>query len=479
MQLFKQSEQGKQMSSDPFAEESAAGSKKAGKSFFRNRKLRSFQTISFSFLAVILSGSFLLMLPWATQSGRATPFIEALFTSTSATCVTGLVVQNTATYWSTFGKAVILLLIQIGGLGLVTLGAGLSVLLGRRIGLAQRSVMQTALSAPQLGGIVRFMRFVLLLTAAIEGLGAIALSFYFVPEFGLVRGIGYGFFHSISAFCNAGFDLLGQKTPFVSLVGRAGHPLLILTVSLLILAGGLGFLTWNDILSKRFKWERYRLQSKLVLIMTLLLVVLPALFFFFHENRTGGALADLSTHGKIWGAYFQAVTPRTAGFNSIPLDKLTEPGQAVIILLMLLGGASGSTAGGMKISTFVIVTLTALAVFRQRRNTLILHRRISSSTIRQALAVFTAHLSFFALGGFLISIFDRLPLMATWFESASAISTVGLTLGITPKLSHASHLVLIFLMYWGRVGGLTLIFATLSKQTPDVINYPEEDLSIG
>lgn len=313
---------------------------------FRNgKKLTSFQVIVYGFALVILTGSLFLMLPMATRDGQGASFLDAIFTSTSAVCVTGLVVHDTATYWSAFGQTVIILLIQIGGMGVVTVAAAVTMVSGRKIGLMQRSTMQEAIAAPKMGGIVRLTGFVLKATLVIELIGAAAMSQVFVKEYGLVKGIGYSLFHSISAFCNAGFDLMGEKEAFSSLISYQNNPVINITIMLLIIIGGIGFLTWDDIRTNRFHFHKYRMQSKVILTMTSILLLLPALYFFFFE------FADISAGERVWVSLFQSVTPRTAGFNTADLTLLSEVGQMIMILLMLTGGAPGSTAGGMKVTT--------------------------------------------------------------------------------------------------------------------------------
>lgn len=317
------------------------------------KHLTSFQIIIMGFAGVILAGAFLLMLPCSSTSGKITPFFDALFTSTSAVCVTGLVVVDSGSYWTMFGQAVILLLIQIGGLGVITIAVAFAMLSGKKISLMQRSVMQSAISAPQVGGIVRLTRFILGGTFLIEITGAVAMMPSFCSRYGM-RGIWMAVFHSISAFCNAGFDILGTKThQFASLTGYSGNGAINITIMLLIIIGGIGFLTWEDIYLNRFQWKRYRLQSKLILCTTAFLIVVPAVFFYFEDFR---GLTGM--HG-VWNALFQSVTTRTAGYNTADLTAMSGASQALMIILMLIGGAPGSTAGGMKTTTFAVMIANA------------------------------------------------------------------------------------------------------------------------
>lgn len=436
------------------------------------RKLSSSQIIMFGFLAVILAGALLLMLPVSSGAGESTPFLDCLFTSTSAVCVTGLVVYDTATHWSAFGQTVILLLIQIGGMGVITVAVAITMASGKRITLMQRSTMQDAISAPQVGGIVRFTGFILKGILLFELLGALALMTVFVPEYG-PRGIWLAVFHSVSAFCNAGFDLMGARLPFSSLTGYAIHPVVNITVLLLIVIGGIGFLTWQDIRRNGLHFGRYRMQSKVILSVTGVLIAVPALYFYFLE------FTDLPFAQRFWGSLFQAVTPRTAGFNTLDLTRLSEVGRLVVCLLMLIGGSPGSTAGGMKTTTFAVLISCAVAVFRKRSSGQFYGRRIADETVKNAVTVFLMYITLFLAGGMVISAVEGLPLLTCLFESASAVGTVGLTLGITPGLGLVSRLVLICLMFFGRVGGLTLIFATLPANKYTLAKLPLEKITVG
>jgi len=436
------------------------------------QKLSSSQIIFFGFAGVILAGTLLLLLPFATRSGQGASFGDALFTSTSAVCVTGLIVQDTATYWSGFGQTVILLLIQIGGMGVITVAAAITMASGKKISLMQRSTMQDAISAPQVGGIVRFTGFILKGIFLFELLGALVLMTVFIPEYGL-KGIWLAVFHSISAFCNAGFDLMGTKTPYSSLTSYAAHPVVNITVMLLIVIGGIGFLTWQDIRQNGFRIRRYRMQSKVILATTGILLLVPALYFFFFE------FSAEPMGRRILMSLFQSVTPRTAGFNTADLTALSETGQTLTIGLMLIGGSPGSTAGGMKTTTAAVLIACAVAVFRRRENGRFFGRRISDGTVKNAVTVFLMYISLFLLGGMVISRVENLPMLTCLFETASAIGTVGLTLGITPGLHLISKLILISLMFLGRIGGLTLIFATLSANKNTLSKLPLEKITVG
>ncbi len=436
------------------------------------RRLTSSQIIVLGFLGAILLGAFLLMLPISTADGKGATFADAVFTATSATCVTGLVVQDTATYWSYFGQAVILLLIQVGGMGVVTFAVAITVASGKKIGLMQRSTMQEAISAHQMGGIVKLTGFILKTSAIIELTGAALLAPAFIKEFGVGKGIWYSFFHSISAFCNAGFDLMGVKEKYSSLTSFSDNILVNIVIMALIIIGGIGFLVWDDIKTNKHHIRKYRLQTKLVLLTTAFLILLPAIVFFI-------GFAGMDIKSRILNSLFQSVTTRTAGFNTYDLTKLNSGGISVMIVLMLIGGSPGSTAGGMKTTTFAVVILTAFSVFRRKEHTDFAGRSIADSVLRNAIAIVTMYLLLFLTGGIIITAVEGLPMMTCMFETASAVGTVGLTLGITPSLSIASRIILIVLMYIGRVGGLTLLFSAVTPGQSTMSKLPQEKLTVG
>ena len=439
----------------------------------QKHRLSSFQIIISGFVGVILLGALLLMLPVSTTEGCITPFNETLFTATSAVCVTGLVVQDTGSYWSGFGQAVILALIQIGGLGVVTVAASFALLSGRKISLMQRSTMQDAISAPKVGGVVRLTQFILRGTFLIELLGAAAMLPVFCRDYGW-RGIWMAVFHSISAFCNAGFDILGtENNLYPSLTGYTGSPIINITIMLLIVIGGIGFLTWDDICEHKWHFHRYRVQSKVILAITGFLIVVPAAFFFFED------FSALPTGTQLLVSFFQSVTTRTAGFNTVALSAMSSASKGIMILLMLIGGAPGSTAGGMKTTTLGVLLANAVATFRQRENAQFFKRRIDCNTVKTASTILTMYLTLFFGGGIFISVYEHLPLSDCLYETSSAVGTVGLTLGITPQLHIPSQIVLIILMYLGRVGGLTLIYATLSGKKAGNAKLPQEKITVG
>ena len=439
----------------------------------KKNRFTSFQIIIWGFIAIILIGALLLMLPVSSKAGIITPFNEALFTSTSAVCVTGLVVQDTATYWSWFGQGIILVLIQIGGLGVITIAVSFALLSGRKISLMQRSVMQEAISAPKVGGIVRLTGFILKGTFLVEFTAAFIMMPVFVKDFG-AKGIWMAIFHSISAFCNAGFDLMGtENVKYASLTSYISHPLINITIMLLIIIGGIGFLTWEDILKNKYRIKSYRMQTKVILTTSLLLILFPAFFFFFRD------FADMPMQERIFSSLFQAVTPRTAGFNTADLTMMTKDGLGIVIVLMLVGGSPGSTAGGMKTTTLAVLIANTLACFRRKEDAQMFGRRIETSTVKNAATIFMMYIVLFFGGAIVISTVEDLSFSTCLFETASAIGTVGLTLGITPGLGIISQIILMILMFLGRVGSLTLIYAALSDSGKKISKLPQEKMTVG
>ncbi|MBO4433144.1 MAG: Trk family potassium uptake protein [Clostridia bacterium] len=437
----------------------------------RHFKLTSAQVIIFGFAGLIILATLLLMLPISSADGNFTPFLNAAFTATSATCVTGLVVYDTATHWSAFGQAVILILIQIGGMGVVTIAVCLSRLSGKKLGLLGRSFMQDSISAPRLGGIMKFTNFIIITALSIELIGALSLMPTFCGRFGL-KGIWYAFFHAISAFCNAGFDVMGHTGEFSSLTSFVGNIPVNTVVMLLIIIGGIGFSTWNDIKTHGIRLRRYTLQSKVILVITALFIILPALFFFFVQ------FSDMKLKERVLSSLFQSVTLRTAGFNTVDFSALGGGTLAIMTVFMLIGGAPGSTAGGMKVTTVAIMFFSMLSVFSRKREVRVGNRRIDDENVKTAAAILMMYVVLFFAGGIAISISDGLPLQKCLFETASAIGTVGLSTGITTSLSAFSRVVIILLMYIGRVGGLTVIFAAAKSS---VVNskLPLEKITVG
>ena len=437
------------------------------------KHLTTFQSIFLGFFLIIIIGSLLLMLPISSVSGKVTPFNESLFTATSAVCVTGLVVQDTGSYWSTFGQAIILILIQIGGLGVITVAASFALLSGRKISLMQRSTMQEAIAAPKIGGIVRLTGFVLKATLIFELSGAVIMMPVLCKDYG-VKGVWLAVFHSISAFCNAGFDILGtDASKYVSLTQYVNCTSINFAVIFLIVIGGIGFLTWEDIYTNKLHFRRYRMQSKVILITSAILIIVPALYFFFFD------LNNLPIKQRILSSLFQSVTTRTAGFNTVDLTALQEPSIATMIVLMIIGGSPGSTAGGIKTTTVAVLIANSLATFGRKDSSHFFKRRIDNQVIKNASTILIMYLVLSFTGAVAISTAEKIPFLKCLFETSSAIGTVGLTLGITPELGLFSQLILILLMFCGRVGGLTLIYAAISNTKKNISKYPLEHITVG
>lgn len=439
-------------------------------------KLSPLRTIVLGYTGIILFGALLLILPISSRAGVWTSFEDALFTSTSATCVTGLVVQDTYTYWSLFGQIVILTMIQVGGIGFMTLAISALMLTKQKIGLRNRYTLQESVNAPQVGGIVRMTRFILLGTMFAEIGGAAILALRFCPQFGFWKGLYFAVFHAISAFCNAGFDLMGGNGPFSSLTAYTADPLVNTTIMILIVLGGLGFFVWSDIKTSKFRFRKFKLHTKVVLITTLALITVPFLLILLFEYRNP-VFGD-SSFGYIFGSLFQTITTRTAGFNTVDITKLSDATIILMLLLMLIGGSPSSTAGGLKTTTFAMLAASLFTIFRQRKSIECFKRRIDNDTLLKIIAVTAMYVLLFFTCGMLLCAFDNVGLKEALFETASAIGTVGITLGITSHLSTASHFILILLMFFGRVGGLTLLLAFHEHGgTPS--KYPIEKITIG
>ena len=438
--------------------------------FKKRFKISSFQWILIGFALLILFGSLILIFPFSSKDRSWTSFVDALFTSTSAVCVTGLIVFDTATHWSIFGQIVILILIQIGGLGVIVVAISLALITGKKIGLAERDTIKEAISAPEIGGVMKMVKFIIITVFIIEGIGALVMLPVFCIDYGAI-GIWYAIFHSISAFCNAGFDILGT-TGYASLTFYSANAIINIVIMLLIIIGGIGFFVWNDFAKYKFHISKYRLQSKVVLIFSLILIVIPAIYFFIVEY------SDKAFGERLLLSLFQSVTTRTAGFNTANLQVMSHIGVAIMIGLMLIGGSSGSTAGGMKTTTFAVLFFSTLSVFRRKKDTVVMKRRIDDSIVRSASAIFIMYLSLFIISGLIISGIEGIKLADVLFETASAVGTVGLSLGITSTLSIPSKFILMFLMYVGRAGGLTFIYATFGSSN-ELASYPQEKIMVG
>ena len=445
----------------------------------RLRKMRPPQIIALVFMGIILLGSGLLCLPAASRSGQATDFLTSLFTATSATCVTGLIRVDTGSYWSGFGQAVILVMIQIGGLGFMTIASIFFFALRRKIGLRQRLVLAQALSFDQISGVVGLVRNVLRGTLAVEGAGALILALRFWPEFGAARALWYGVFHSVSAFCNAGFDVLGDLASGGSLCGYVDDPVVNLTIMALITIGGLGFAVWGDVRKNR-RFSRMSVYTRLVLSISCGLIVGGAALIALLEWHNPDTIGKLSTSGKLLASAFQSVTLRTAGFASFDQNALRDVTKAVCDVLMFVGGSSGSTAGGVKTVTVGVVVLAAIGTARGRTHVTAFKRSISQSAVSNAMAIALLVLFLSFLGAGAISALDGVSFDNAVYETISALCTVGLTTGITPGLGIASCLILIVFMFFGRVGIMTIsVGFMMANPAEERIEYAQARVMIG
>ena len=445
----------------------------------RHLGLRAPTVLAVGFALTILVGALVLMLPVSAADGQITPFLDALFTAASASCVTGLVTVSTAVHWSVFGKCVILLLIQIGGLGFMSVAAIASFVLRRTITLHERMVMSAGLNLSDGGGIVRLTRRVLFGTFIIEGTGAVLLSCRFVPHYGFPKGITMGVFHAVSAFCNAGFDLMGTPDdPFQSLIGWAEDPLVNITLMALIVLGGLGFFVWSDVWDKH-SFCRLRLHTKIVLTATAGLLLFGFGWTLLFEWSNPATLGAFDTPHKLLAAAFESVTLRTAGFNTVDLSKLSDSGNLLTDFLMLIGGSPGSTAGGIKTTTLAVLVLSALASARGRMRVNTFRMSIERETLRQASSILLIYLGMSLTAIMAICAIEPFGLKAVTFEVVSAIATVGLSLGLTPRLSAASRAILILLMYAGRIGGLSFVLLFSERRSEPPLDRPTGKILIG
>lgn len=444
-------------------------------------KMAPTKLIVLSFALLILLGAALLSLPFASRSGHSIGFLKALFTATSATCVTGLVVVDTYNHWTTFGQIVILILIQCGGLGLATLATFFSVLLGKKVGLKGMLLAQESINHFSFEGILKLIKRVVIVTFSIELIGTILLSIRFVPIFG-VKGIYFGLFHSISAFCNAGIDLMGVlgKGDYSSLTQFNNDPLVLYTIAGLIVIGGLGFLVWKDI----YDYPKIRslyLHTKVVLVISALLIVFGSFLFFAFEHNNPLTMGNLNFAGKINSSIFQSITPRTAGFNSLPLNDMKEVSKVATIVLMFIGAAPGSTGGGIKVTTFGVILFAIVSQINGSNETVIFKRRVSQQTVNKSLSIIGLAALLVVTVTTIILLFENIPLLNVLYEATSAFGTVGLSTGITPTLKPISHILLIITMYLGRVGPLSFALALslrANKKKPDIV-YPEGKIMVG
>lgn len=446
----------------------------------RKNSISPSQLILLGFASVILLGSFLLALPASTKSGEAVSYIDALFTATSATCVTGLVTLSTVATWSIFGQVVILLLIQIGGMGVVTVMAGLMLLLQRKLGLRDRILLQDSFNLNTLSGLVVFLRKVITGTFIVESIGALLYMTVFVPHFG-AKGIWISVFNSVSAFCNAGIDIISDY----SLCDFAHNPVVNITTCLLIFSGGIGFIVWWDVLDalkkQKLKWFKHlTLHSKIALSSSVFLIVSGAVLIFIFEYNNPNTIKDFSLFDKIQASVFQSVTTRTAGFMTIPQQNLTIPSSYISLLLMFIGGSPVGTAGGIKTVTFTVLLASSVSVIKNRNETVLFNRSIPKLAVSKAVAVTSVSFATMFLSTMFLSIFIQADALDIIFETISATATVGLSRNLTSSLNEIGKIIIIITMYIGRVGPITLAtMLSLRKTRENIIKNPVEDISIG
>ena len=452
-----------------------------------NRKkkltLSTTQIILLSFLAAVLLGSGLLSLPISSADGKAVPSIDALFTATTATCVTGLVTLPTATTWSVFGQIVILVLIQVGGLGVITVMSGFMMMIRRKMGIGDRLLVQDAFNLNTLSGLAKFIKSVLIGTFIIEGVGALLYMTVFVPEFG-IKGIWISVFTSISAFCNAGIDIIGEN----SLCDYATNPMVTITTSLLVILGGIGYIVWWDVVKvvksratrQKRLFKHLTLHSKIAIISTLCLLIGGAVLILACEYNNPGTIGEMSLFNKIQVSFFQSVTTRTAGFASVPQENLTGTGSLVSLILMVVGGSPVGTAGGIKTVTVVVLIFSAISTIRNKKETSLFNRTVSGGSIRKALAVVVTFFAVMLTSVLLLSMFTSAPVIDVIYESVSATATVGLSRNLTSSLNLAGKLIIIATMYFGRIGPISLAIALGGKsKNQNIISEPVEEISIG
>ena len=447
------------------------------------KELRPVQVILLGFLITIFAGSILLALPIATQSGQATPYIDALFTATTSVCVTGLIVETTMTHWNIFGQAVIILLVQIGGLGVITITTGMFFMLRKRITLGNRMLIQESMGLNTMTGLVPLVKKILIGTGIIEGIGAVLYATQYVPEFGIGYGVWAAIFNSISAFCNAGMDIVRDD----SLRSYVTNPVMNFTTMGLIILGGLGFVVWKD-LWQGFKKivkdkvpvkrmiQQWRLQTKIVLSITSFLILFGTILIFLFEYHNPATMESLSLPQKIQASLFQSVTTRTAGFETVAQGALTDASSLVSMFLMIIGGSPTGTAGGVKTVTFAILVFCVLSVAKQEESITLFKRRVPQNLLAKALAIIVINLIVLMTSVLLLLVFDHGTFMDSCYECVSALATVGLTKGLTPNLTIAGKVIIIITMYLGRVGPISMAIGFSQKNKKKMVMYPEQDL---
>ncbi len=436
------------------------------------------RTIALGFFIMIMIGTVLLSLPISSKDGQSTDIVSALFTATSALCVTGLIVYDTYTHWSIFGQLVILILIQIGGLGFVSMGVLFSIITKRKIALRQRTLIQESMNTLQLGGVVRLVKKIFIGTVFFEAAGAILFSFYFIPELGFIKGIYYSIFHSVSAFCNAGFDLMGFGGQYNSFTLQYDNIIINVGIMFLIIVGGLGFIVWDDLWKNRLNYKRYLLQTKIVLSVTAFLIIVGAVLFYIFERNN--LFAGMGAKGTILSSLFSSVTARTAGFNTVDTASLSSSSKLLTIMLMFIGGSPGSTAGGVKTTTVAVIIFYVWGSLRSSGDCNIFGRRVNDRLIKKAGVIICINLLLGLCGTMAIChLQSGAPISDVLFEVFSAIGTVGMSTGITRDLGTASRIIIALMMYCGRVGSMTFALVFTEKKTSAHISLPEEKITVG
>lgn len=442
----------------------------------KQRQLSNLQIVAIGYFSVAMIGTLLLMLPISSVE-KQTTFTQAFFTSISASCVTGLAVVDTGLHWTFFGQLVILSLIQIGGMGFMTIGVQFMVLLRRKVSLKEREIMVESMNATQIGGILGLAQKILKWTMCIEGMGALLLATRFIPEFGVFKGIFFSIFHSVSAFCNAGFDLMGQKEAFSSMVWYANDIVVNLTLSALITIGGIGFIVWQDIDQHRFNFKKYTLHSKIVICMSALLSFGGGILFFLLEANN---MEYVNLQERVLVSFFHSISCRTAGFNTIDMGNLSAGGSLLTMILMFIGGSSGSTAGGIKTSTMAVVLIYTWGSIRGKKNTAIFGRRLELEALYKSTSIISINLFFVFAGTIIITaIQPTFHLADVLIEIISAMGTAGLTTGITRELAPISTYIIALLMFLGRVGSVSVAGALMEKKAPPPVMMPKEKILVG
>lgn len=429
--------------------------------------------LSIGFFVLISIGGLILSTPYVTRNGKATGIIDAFFVAASASCVTGLTPVNTAYHWNSLGHVVIIILIQIGGLGIMSLATLIPLLLRKKIGLKSRQILKEQFNIDSLSGMINLFKYVLLFTILTEVLGAILLAIRFVPQYGFGKGVWFSIFHSISAFCNAGFDILGD-----SIYPLRSDALVNTTIMLLVIIGGLGFMVTSEIYYRK-NFQKLSTHSKLVILITIALILVGALGFYFLESIEGGVLEGEGFKGSIFESFFQSVVARTAGFYSVNLSKIKESTALLLICLMFIGGSPGSTAGGIKTTTFGVLVIATISVIKKEKEPIIFKRSISDQSIKKALSIFLISLAIVILVSFVISVTDGFRFIDILYETVSALATVGASRGITESLSNIGKVLIGLCMYLGRIGPMTMAFAFGLKAEDKMIKYPEGMISLG